>query len=85
MLASICERSETLFAEPGNVERMIGLDANAPTARFRELVASDMARIPKIVRAGYTAQVARAGGVCTWKRSAVASLGREPGTACHND
>ena len=52
MLAGICERSEGLFAEPGNVERMMGLDANEPTARFRELVTADLASRPKVVRQG---------------------------------
>ena len=50
MLSGICKRSESLFAEPGNVERMMGLDANAPTARFRELVTADLASRSKVVR-----------------------------------
>ena len=52
MLVRMCERSEALFAEAGNVEKMMGLDANVPTARFRELVARDLAANLDIARLG---------------------------------
>ena len=52
MLTRICERSEAVFAATENVEKLIGLDANVPTARFRELVAKNLAANQHIARLG---------------------------------
>ena len=43
-LARLLERFEALFAEPTKVKKMVGLDSDAPTGRFREMVASELAR-----------------------------------------
>ena len=51
-VARLLERAEDLFAEPVNVEAMVGLDDNTPNRLVREAMAKELARWPKIGRTG---------------------------------
>ena len=51
-LDRLIERAKALFVERPDFEKIVGLDSDAPTPRFREIVASDLARTPEIARLG---------------------------------
>ena len=44
----LLERIRAGLAHPANVERMLGLDSDSPTQRFREQVMSELARRPEL-------------------------------------
>ena len=51
-VARLLERAEDLFAEPANVEAMVGLDDDAPNRLVREAIANGLAQWPEIGRTG---------------------------------
>lgn len=51
-VARLLERAEDLFAEPANVEAILGLDAGTPNRLVREAMAEELARLPEIERTG---------------------------------
>ena len=53
----LLERTGALFAEPGSVAAMMGLDSDVPTDRFRELVAENLAARPEIAGLGVPARL----------------------------
>ena len=56
-VARLLERAEDLFAEPANVETMVGLDDDAPNRLVREAIAKELARWPEIGRTGIPGRV----------------------------
>ena len=53
----LLKRGKALFVERANFEKLVGLDSDAPTRRFRELVVSDLARRPEVARLGIPLQL----------------------------
>ena len=51
-VARLLGRAEDLFAEPANVEAMVGLDDDAPNRLVREAMAKELAHWPEIGRTG---------------------------------
>ena len=49
-IARLLERAESVFAERDNIEALMGLDGELPTARFREVVMKKLAGNPEFAR-----------------------------------
>ena len=56
-VARLLERAEDLFAEPANIEAMVGLDDDTPNRLVREAIAKELARWPAIRRTGIPTNV----------------------------
>ena len=56
-VARLLGRIEALFGEPAKVRQLAGLDSDAPTKRFQELLASDLTRSSEIATLGIPQQL----------------------------
>ena len=56
-VARLLERAEDLFADPTNVEAILGLDADTPNRLMRGAMAKELAREPEIERTGFPKDV----------------------------
>ena len=74
--ARLLERFQTELCQPANVERMLGLDSNAPTKRFRELLNSELALWPELAMLHIPQQEFERAAFAALKENSAAVLGR---------
>ena len=56
-LAHLLNRAETFFAEPDSIETVFGLDGDAPSDRFKNVVLDELARNAQIAKIGLPLQL----------------------------